>query len=111
MSKPWLPNYDDGVPVSPEYPEITLPQFLTDTVASHPDYIATTLNGDDITYREMDGKVNAFARALGEMGVKRGQRVALILPNSPTYVIATYAVMKLGAIVVNINVMRLRFYG
>jgi len=105
MNRPWLHNYDDGVPAALEYPEITLPQFLVDTAARHPDYIVTTFNGDDITYKEMDGKVNAFARALGELGVKRGDRVALVLPNSPTYVIAAYAVMKLGAIVVNINVM------
>ncbi|MEN8244349.1 MAG: long-chain fatty acid--CoA ligase [Thermodesulfobacteriota bacterium] len=105
MNRRWLKNYDDGVPASLEYPEITLPQFLVDTAAEHPEYIVTTLNGDDISYRELDGKVNALARALGEMGVVRGDRVALILPNSPTYVIATYAVMKLGAIVVNINVM------
>jgi len=57
MNRPWLHNYDDGVPASLEYPEITLPQFLIDTVASHPDYIATTFNGDDITYKEMDGRV------------------------------------------------------
>ena len=53
----------------------------------------------------MDTKVNGFARALQEIGVKKGARVSLVLPNSPTYVIAFYAVMKLGAIVVNINVM------
>ena len=105
MNRIWLNNYDDGVQSSLEYPGITLPQLLVDTAADYPDYISTTFNGNDITYREMDEKVNAFARALLDMDVKRGDRVALILPNSPTYVIATYAVMKLAAIVVNINVM------
>lgn len=105
MNRRWLNNYDDGVQTALEYPEITLPQLLVTTAVDHPDYIATTFNGIDTTYREINGKVNAFARALREMGVKKGDRVALIVPNSPTYVIATYAVMKLGAIVVNINVM------
>lgn len=105
MSRPWLKNYDDGIPDTLQYPDIALPQFLIDTATDHPDYIATTFNGIDITYREMDGKVNGFARALEEIGVKKGDRVSLVLPNSPTYVIASYAVLKLGAIVVNINVM------
>ena len=88
MNRPWLQHYDDGVPTSLEYPEITLPQFLVDTAANYPDYIATTLNGVDITYREINEKVNAFARALGKMGVEKGDRVAQMLPNSPTLVIA-----------------------
>ncbi|MCP4583366.1 MAG: long-chain fatty acid--CoA ligase, partial [candidate division Zixibacteria bacterium] len=49
-----------------------------------------------------------FAHALHSFGVKKGDRVALLLPNSPTYVIASYGIMKIGAIVVNINVTRLR---
>jgi long-chain acyl-CoA synthetase len=59
MNGPWLHNYDDGVPPSLEYPEITLPQFLVDTAARHPDYIVTTFNG-------MTSPTTAWANRSGE---------------------------------------------
>jgi long-chain acyl-CoA synthetase len=88
-----------------KYPDSPLPGFLLDTVDRHSDYIATTFNDIDITYRELNEKVNGFSHALRELGIRKGDRVALILPNSPTYVIAAYGIMKMGALIVNINVM------
>ncbi|MBT4268677.1 MAG: long-chain fatty acid--CoA ligase [Deltaproteobacteria bacterium] len=105
MNRPWLKFYDDNVILEPTYPELTLPDILNRTVATYPDFIATTMNDLDITYRELNGKVNGFAHALKRMGVKKGDRVALLLPNSPTYIIAFYGIVKLGAIVANLNVM------
>ncbi|MBU0515898.1 MAG: AMP-binding protein, partial [Proteobacteria bacterium] len=107
MERPWLKTYPKWVPGSRDYPEISLAQFLIDTAAEHPDYIATTLNEDDISYAQLNEKVNRFAHALAGLGLGKGDRVAFIVPNSPTYVIAYYAVLKLGAVVVNINVMTL----
>ena len=52
MNRPWLKNYDDGIHDKLKYPDIALPKFLVDTAAKHPDYIATTFNGIDITYRD-----------------------------------------------------------
>lgn len=102
--KPWLKSYDPQVPAHIEYPVLTIPQFLLDASTNHPQYIATTLNDIDITYGALNAKVNGMAHALKTLGVKKGDKCALFLPNSPTYVIAYYAILKLGAVVVNINV-------
>lgn len=88
-----------------EYPDISLAEFLIRTAVDHPGCVATTLYGNDISYGEINRKVNAMAHAFLEMGVRKGDRVALVLPNSPTYVIAFFALMKIGAVAVNINVM------
>jgi long-chain acyl-CoA synthetase len=105
MQRPWLRHYGEGVPQSIAYPDHAVPRFLVDTAARCPESIATTLYGTDITYGQLNAKANAFAHGLGSLGVKKGGRVALILPNSPTYVIAYYGTLKIGAVVVNINVM------
>ncbi len=104
-NKPWLKHYDEGVAHEPVYPDITLPDLLIRAAEGHPDYIASTMNDLDITYGDLNKKVNGFAHALHNIGVKKEDRVALLLPNSPTYMIAFYAAVKLGAIVVNLNVM------
>lgn len=104
MMKPWLRNYEKHVPVSLVYPDAPVHEFLLKTVAAHPDYVATTFNDSDITYGELNEKVNRLANALREMGIKKGDRVALLLVNSPVYVVAFFAVMKLGAVAVNLNV-------
>jgi long-chain acyl-CoA synthetase len=99
--KPWLKNYEPHVPQRIQYPDSTIPQFLLDTEGKHPRYIASTFNDSDITYEELNGKVNGMAHALKGLGVEKGDRVALLLPNTPTYIIAYYAVLKIGAVVVN----------
>jgi long-chain acyl-CoA synthetase len=104
MKNPWLKHYAKHVPHTIVYPEIPIHRFLTDTVAQHPDYIAFTFNETNTSYRELNEKVNRFALVLQNIGVKKGDRVAFIMVNSPTHVIAFFAVMKLGAIVVNISV-------
>src|SRR4030042_2501404 len=104
MKKIWLKQYERHVPHSITYPEIPIQRFLLDTVAKHPDDIAISFNEIQISYKELNARVNMFALALRKAGVEKGDRVALLLVNSPTYVIAFFAVMKLGAIVVNLNV-------
>jgi long-chain acyl-CoA synthetase len=88
-----------------EYPDVSLPYFLIHGAEKHPGYIASTFNDTDITYKEMNEKVNRFAHALRALGIEKGDRVALLLPNTPTSIIACYGILKMGAIVVNINVM------
>lgn len=105
MDRPWLKNYDENVPQSLDYPDITLGELFIEKAAEHPENIATTYNDTDLTYREINEKANGFAHALLELGVKKGDRVAFVLPNSPTYVIAFYGLMKIGAVVANLNVM------
>jgi long-chain acyl-CoA synthetase len=104
MNKPWLQQYERRVSPSITYPEIPIPRFLTDTVGKHPDYIAVTFNEIHISYQELNERVNRFASALQKAGVGKGDRVAFLLVNSPTYVVAFFAVLKLGAVVVNLNV-------
>jgi long-chain acyl-CoA synthetase len=104
MKNPWLKHYAKHVPHTIAYPDIPIHRFLTDTVAKHPDYVVMSFNNNDTSYRELNEKVNRFALVLQNIGVKKGDRVAFIMVNSPTHVIAFFAVMKLGAIVVNISV-------
>lgn len=108
MEKIWLKNYDLGVPHTIDYPQITLQQLLEESVRRFPDHTAIIFPGalDDesmMSYRELDRQSNKLANALIEMGVKKGDRVALLLPNCPQFVISYYAVLKVGAIVVATN--------
>lgn len=100
----WTLQYAPHVPRTINYPQIPVHQFLVETAGVHPDYVAMTFNDTHTTYAELNGKVNRLACALAQKGVRKGDRVALILVNSPTYVIAFFAVLKLGAIVVNLSV-------
>jgi long-chain acyl-CoA synthetase len=103
-SKLWTEYYPKHVPQTIAYPQIPIHRFLLDTVAAHPDYVAMTFNDTHTTYQELNDKVNRFALVLQRMGVEKGDRVAFVLVNSPTYVIAFFGVLKLGAIVVNFSV-------
>ena len=104
MNRPWLKHYEAHVPHSLIYPEIPIQRFLTDSVARHPDHVAVTFNDLHFSYRNVNERVNRFAHALLKLGVGKGDRVAFLLVNSPTYVFAFFAVMKLGAVVVNLSV-------
>lgn len=104
MDYPWLKHYAPHVPHTLQYPEKPVQHFLTDTAAIHPDYLAMTFNDLHTTYAELNDKVNKFASILQKHGIHKGDRVALILVNSPTYVISFFALMKLGAIAANTSV-------
>ncbi len=105
MDRPWTKYYDKSVPENLIYPETTLDRLFMNTVSKHPQWIACTYNDEDITYKQLNGRVNRFARGLISLGVKKGDHVALMLPTSPVYPIAAEAVHKLGAVIVNIGVM------
>ena len=104
INKPWLDRYEKHVPPSILYPNIPIPRFLMDTAAKHPDFIAISFNELEISYQELNERANRFAAALQKAGLEKGDRIAFLLVNSPTYVIGFFAVMKIGAIVVNLNV-------
>jgi long-chain acyl-CoA synthetase len=112
MDKPWLAHYEAPVPHTLTYPQIPLHQMLEDATQKCPDHTAIRLVlsylgpvtiGARLTYRQLMDEVNRFAAALHALGVRKGDRVALMLPNSPQFVIGFYGAMKLGAIVVNTN--------
>jgi long-chain acyl-CoA synthetase len=99
----WHKAYAPGVPASLNYENITLQDALVRTARRFPDSISLIMMGKKITFRELDELVNRFAGALADLGVRKGDKVALILPNMPQLVIATYAVFRLGAVVVMNN--------
>ena len=105
MNKRWAAQYDQPMSEPLDYPEIPLQELLRRTARAHPDWVATSFNDIDMTYGQLDRRTNQFAWALRELGVQPGDRIVLLLPNSPTYVIASYGVFKAGGVVVNANVM------
>ncbi len=104
MEKPWLKQYERHVLRSITYPEIPIHRFLLDTVVKHPDDIAISFNEIQMPYKELNARVNMFAFALQKAGVEKGDTIALLLVNSPVYVISFFAVLKIGAVVANLNV-------
>ncbi len=103
MEKPWLKKYEPHVPASIPYPEKTLPELLGETAARYPERAATIFFKAQLTYRQLDALVNRCAAGLQQMGVEKGDRVAIMIPNSPQYVIAYYAILRIGAIAVPCN--------
>lgn len=103
MQKPWLKSYEHGVPASLNYPIIPLPQLLFETVRRYPKSPALIYYGKTITYQQLDLLSNRLANALIELGVQKGDRVAIMLPNVPQCVIGYFGALKAGAIVVQTN--------
>ncbi len=101
--RPWLAHYPPGVPATLEYPEVTLDQFIEQSVAKHADLTALRFATISMTYRELWGRVLRCAAALAELGIGKGDRVALLLPNCPQYVIAYFGTLRAGGIVVQVS--------
>ena len=100
----WLQGYDEGVPATLEpYPERTLVDYLSESARNWPDRPALLFKGSKISYRRLEEDSDAFAAALVAIGVKRGDRVALCLPNCPQFMVAEFAAWKAGAIVCPFN--------
>ncbi len=114
MEQPWLSAYEAGVAPKLNYPKQTLGELLSATAQRYPNQIATNFVlkymlggrftiGGKLTYRQLNKLVDRMATALHQLGVRKGERVAIMLPNSPHYIITFFAAMRIGAIVVNIN--------
>ena len=101
--RPWLAYYDAGVPHSIDYPDVPLTELLTRTAAAHPKRAATHFYGATLSYGRLAQLVDRFAGALDQLGVRRGDRVAIMLPNVPQFVVAFYATLRLGAVAVPTN--------
>ncbi|MDH3943579.1 MAG: AMP-binding protein, partial [Anaerolineae bacterium] len=102
-ARPWHKSYDEGVPGSVEYPNETVHSFLEKTAKTHPDHACTVFKGAEITYKEMNDVTDRLAAGLHSLGVKKGDRVGIFIPNTPQFVIAYFAVLKLGGVVVATN--------
>jgi len=110
---PWFAHYEKGVPQSIEVPNKLLHDILAESAAKFPNNIAGRMVlkylplglsiNSRLTYRELDAQSSRFAAALQGLGVKKGDRVAIMLPNCPQVLVAYFGILKAGAIVVNIN--------
>jgi long-chain acyl-CoA synthetase len=104
ISKPWLDHYDEGIPKTLEpYPRQTLVDVVDETTQMRPDHTALIFKGERISYGELAWRSDALAAALVKQGIRKGDRVAILMPNCPQYVIAEFAIWKAGGIVASIN--------
>jgi long-chain acyl-CoA synthetase len=101
--KPWLENYQPGVPPTITYEETCLPEFLERCVQRHPDKMALNFQGYEISFTQLNDMVNRFAVCLQNFGIQKGDAVAILLPNVIPCVAAYYAAMRIGAITVMNN--------
>ena len=102
-ARPWVESYAPGVPRSFEVPEGTLSDLLEASVRTYAKGTALEFFGAPTSYRELGDAVARAAAGLRALGVGTGDRVALVLPNCPQHIVAFYAVLRLGAIVVEHN--------
>lgn len=103
--RPWLEHMDSRINRSPNLPGTPVHQFLTDSFRKYPDHVALYFYGAEFTYAEVESLTNKLANSLVRLGIKKGDRVALCMDNCPHYAIAFFAVLKAGAVVVQITPM------
>ena len=102
--RPWFAGWREGVPKTLEpYPDVSLFTLLSDAAAGFPESPAVAFFGKHISYRDLLVEVERFSAVLAGLGVKKGDRVGLLLPNCPQYVITYYAALRLGAVAVGNN--------
>ncbi len=103
MRRPWFASYEADVPERLTYPDVPLHSFLADAAGRRPDHPALLFYGRPLTYRQLDEQANQFAHFLRSLGLRKGDRVAIMLPNVPQCVIAYYGVLRAGGVVVMTN--------
>lgn len=102
-ARPWLDHYNYWVPAHMNYPRRPLHEILRLAASEVPERPATAFLGAHLTYGEIKEQADKFATALARLGIKQGDRVGIMLPNCPQYLVAAFAVLRLGATVVNVN--------
>src|SRR4030095_6540151 len=101
--KPWLAHYDKGVPHTVDIPNVPLFHYLEESARKYPDRACTIFKGAVISYRQMNELTDHMAAALVELGVKKGDRIGIFMPNLPQFVIAYFGILKAGGVVVAVN--------
>jgi long-chain acyl-CoA synthetase len=99
----WLTHYEAQVPHTIELPDIALHELFEGTARDYPGNTATIFFGESLTYSQLDEQADRFAAGLQSLGVEQGDRVAIILPNCPQFLVALYGVLKAGAIAMPLN--------
>ena len=103
MTLPWAPHYDPGVPLTVEPVTTSVPELLLDAAAKTPQAPALVFFGRSFTYRQLSDQAARLAQAFKGQGLAPGERLALLLPNCPQFVVAYHAALRLGAVVVPLN--------
>ena len=103
LERPWLGSWPEGVPKSIDYPEIPVHELLRRAAKEFGGRPAITFYGKSISYRDLDAAADRFAAGLRRIGVLPGDLVSLVLPNTPHFVVAFFAVLRTGGIVVQTN--------
>ncbi|MCA1987786.1 MAG: long-chain fatty acid--CoA ligase [Desulfarculus sp.] len=103
LSKPWLQHYPAHVPPVKEIPDKSIPQVFDEAAAKFGGKPALIFYGKKISYQELREQTDRFAAALANLGVRKGDRVALLLLNCPQYVIAYLGALKAGAVVTPVS--------
>jgi long-chain acyl-CoA synthetase len=103
MERPWLRHYEAQVPRTLEYPQRPLHSNLEQSALKHPEATATIFLNARLKYAELNSLADRFAAALQQLGVKKGDRVAIYVANCPQFVIGYYGALKAGAIAVTFN--------
>jgi len=98
--KIWLNSYEPTIQGTIDFKDIPVPQFLKESAARFPDHPALIFQGYSVSFRELDEMVGKFAAALKDFGIKKGDSVAILLPNMIPCVVAYYAILRIGGIVV-----------
>lgn len=103
-NRPWLSQYPDGVPADiPNVPYVSLADMLEDSFNTHAQLPATHFMGVDMTYAQWDTASKKIAVYLQSLGLQRGDRVAVMMPNTPQYMIAVAGILRAGMVLVNVN--------
>jgi long-chain acyl-CoA synthetase len=109
MDRPWFKFYEKEIPRAIDYPESTIPDLLDAAASRFPDkiavrfFVAPNLPAATMTYAQLRDATKRFATGLFQLGVRKGDRVGLMLPNCPQFIVAFYGILRLGAIAVNTN--------
>ncbi len=103
MDRPWRKAYQPQVPHTIQYPTSVLHQFIENAASHYPEKAALDFYGKKTSYRDLDTQCRRFGKALSQLGVKKGDRVAVMLPNIPQCVTAYYGSLYIGAVVVMTN--------
>ncbi|HEY7419905.1 MAG TPA: AMP-binding protein, partial [Ktedonobacteraceae bacterium] len=100
---PWVRHYEQGVPAHLDIPDHPLTWLLDTTASRAPGRTATIYYGAKLSYAQISSLAYRFAIALKQLGIQKGDRVAIALPNIPQYLIAFYGALRAGAVVVPTN--------
>ena len=102
-ARPWLRHYDYWVRPHMTYPARPLSDVLALSAVQRPTKVATHFLGAELTYLDLKRRADALAVSLAALGIVKGDRVGIMLPNCPQYIIAAFGILQIGAVIVNIN--------